>query len=200
MFAYCRNNPISRKDASGTHDMCIINFNEDSNPFNDLVSPSGGGGGGKGSGFATRKNKGFIEKTVDFLTNSNEEVVLEAEHFAFYKGALVVYHSSEYLTSWAWGGVIFLNRDSRNKTTLAHEYGHILREREYGTVKYTFSVFLPSSIYNIASRYNSTLYNNYYNMPWEYDAEVNGEVNRAYNYAEWAPDIRECYFLIWDGV
>ena len=178
--------------------MCVINFNEDSNPFNDLVSPSGGGGGGSGS-IATRKNKGIVEKTIDFVNNTSEEVVLEAEYFAFYKGALVVYHSGEYLTSWAWGGVIFLNRDSKNKTTLAHEYGHILREREYGTVKYTFSVFLPSTLYNIASRFNSTLHDNYYNMPWEYDAEVNGDVNRAYNYADWAPSLWVLYFEIWEG-
>ena len=141
-----------------------------------------------------------VREIEEIVNNTSEEVVWEAEYFAFYKGALVVYHSSEYLTSWAWGGVIFLNRDSKNKTTLAHEYGHILREREHGTVKYTFSVFLPSTLYNIASRFNSTLHANYYNMPWEYDAEVNGNVNRAYNYADWAPSLWALYFEIWEGV
>jgi len=48
MFAYCRNNPVSRKDASGTEDVCVENFNEDNNPLNDLGSPSGLGGGGGG--------------------------------------------------------------------------------------------------------------------------------------------------------
>ncbi len=45
MFAYCRNNPVIRKDASGTEDVCVSDFNEDNNPLNDLGSPSGGGGG-----------------------------------------------------------------------------------------------------------------------------------------------------------
>ena len=45
MFAYCRNNPVIRKDTSGTEDVCVADFNEDSNPLNDLGSPSGGGGG-----------------------------------------------------------------------------------------------------------------------------------------------------------
>ena len=45
MFAYCRNNPVSRKDASGTEDVSVEDFNEDDNPLNDLGNPSGGGGG-----------------------------------------------------------------------------------------------------------------------------------------------------------
>ena len=47
MFAYCRNNPAKRKDASGTDDLCLT-ANEDDNPFNDHgpVSGSGGAGGG----------------------------------------------------------------------------------------------------------------------------------------------------------
>ena len=47
MFAYCRNNPVKRTDASGTDDICVTS-NEDNNPFNDMgpVSGSGGAGGG----------------------------------------------------------------------------------------------------------------------------------------------------------
>ena len=46
MFAYCRNNPVTRRDTSGTDDVCATDFNQDNNPLNDLGSPSGGGGGG----------------------------------------------------------------------------------------------------------------------------------------------------------
>ena len=45
MFAYCRNNPVTRSDASGTEDVCVENFNEDNNPLNDLGNPTGGGSG-----------------------------------------------------------------------------------------------------------------------------------------------------------
>ena len=51
MFAYCRNNPTSRRDASGTEDVCVENFNEDNNHANDLGNPSGGGGGSMWSAF-----------------------------------------------------------------------------------------------------------------------------------------------------
>ena len=44
MYAYCRNNPVKRKDASGTDDVCVTNADEDNNPLNDFGSISGGGG------------------------------------------------------------------------------------------------------------------------------------------------------------
>ena len=45
MFAYCRNNPVVRKDASGTEDVSVEDFNEDNNPLNDVGNPTGSGGG-----------------------------------------------------------------------------------------------------------------------------------------------------------
>jgi len=44
MFAYCRNNPVKRKDASGTDDICAINADEDNDPLNDYGPISSGGG------------------------------------------------------------------------------------------------------------------------------------------------------------
>ena len=46
MFSYCRNNPVSRKDASGTEDVCVEDFNEDNNPLNDIGNPTGSSGCG----------------------------------------------------------------------------------------------------------------------------------------------------------
>ena len=48
MLAYCRNNPVKRKDVSGTEDVCVSDVNEDNNPLNDLGNPTGSGGGGAG--------------------------------------------------------------------------------------------------------------------------------------------------------
>ncbi len=48
MFAYCRNNPVSRVDASGTFDyQCST---EDDDPFNDVGGGSYGSGRGAGGG------------------------------------------------------------------------------------------------------------------------------------------------------
>ena len=49
MFSYCRSNPASRKDASGTDDVCATDFNQDNNHANDLGNPTGVGGGSTGT-------------------------------------------------------------------------------------------------------------------------------------------------------
>ena len=63
MFAYCRNNPISRKDAMGTDDVCVTDVNDDDNPLNDVGTyyrPGGatatGGNGGSTTGGNTGGN------------------------------------------------------------------------------------------------------------------------------------------------
>ena len=45
MFAYCRNNPVKRKDVTGTSDI-LYTDGDDDNPLDDLGYPGGGGGGG----------------------------------------------------------------------------------------------------------------------------------------------------------
>ena len=49
VFAYCRNEPVFRKDAYGTEDVCVTNFDDDNNPLNDLGKSPGGGSSGNGS-------------------------------------------------------------------------------------------------------------------------------------------------------
>ena len=45
MYAYCNNNPVMGYDPTGYGDVCVEDFNEDNNPFNDLGHPQGRGGG-----------------------------------------------------------------------------------------------------------------------------------------------------------
>ncbi len=65
MFAYCRSEPVFRKDVHGTEDVCVTNADDDNNPLNDLgKSPSGGGGGkGKSGGSSSNKKPCFIAET-----------------------------------------------------------------------------------------------------------------------------------------
>ena len=58
MFAYCRNNPVSRKDAAGTSDLCVAALDDDGNPFDDLMGLRGGcgGAGGNYTGYAYAYN------------------------------------------------------------------------------------------------------------------------------------------------
>ena len=65
-----------------------------------------------------------------------------------------------------------------------------------GTAKYLSSVFVPSATYNLLSRYNIDLYNNYYNMPWEYDADMRVNVYRE-DHSSWANWVADLYFAFW---
>ena len=86
----------------------------------------------------------------------------------------------------------------KTKHTLNHEYGHILQEQEMGTFKYFFIVAIPSVSFNYLSlntKYHTEEY--YYNLPWEYDADIRGGVTRDYH-KSWAGNARDWYFNIWE--
>jgi len=61
MYAYCRNEPVFRKDSLGTEDVCATNTENDDNPLNDYgKAPSGGSSGrtpGKASSKVTSESK-----------------------------------------------------------------------------------------------------------------------------------------------
>ena len=60
-------------------------------------------------------------------------------------------------------------------------------------------VAVSSMIHNYCSREpNSWAKRNYYNMPWEYDADVQGGVNRG-GYSRWADPVSKIYMGIWEG-
>ena len=186
MFTYCMNNPVNMIDSSGNWPQWI----KDAANWVDknIIEPV----------------ERFVEDITEDISNYNKEntdvdVVYESNYFSSYNGTLVIRHSSNFLTSWGAGGMIFLNHsnDSRSDrtTTLKHEYGHILQEKELGPVNYIIQVFAPSVTYNLISRYDDALLDNYYSMPWEYDADMRGGVKR--NHASWAEDIATEYFELW---
>ena len=72
------------------------------------------------------------------------------------------------------------------KDTLDHESGHLMQEREFGTLKYLGVVAVPSMICNLLARNPDSWFDeNYYNMPWEYGADMRGGVVRE-DRASWA--------------
>jgi filamentous hemagglutinin len=114
MYAYCRNEPVFRKDAFGTEDVCVTNTEDDDNPLNDYgKSPSGGGtGGGKGKSGkwvyekAPYHNKGnsvkspapkngqaALDNSVEISPNSNGRVgISEGEIVVLRPTSPGVYH------------------------------------------------------------------------------------------------------------
>lgn len=144
-----------------------------------------------------------LKEDVDNFDMENEDVskVYASNYFSAYKGALVIRHSIEPLSSWSLGQVIALKRYSNmtenepQTRLLNHEYGHILQEREYGIKKYSLMIFVPSASYCAFSKLFPEYKENYYSMPWEYDADIRGEVNR--DHAGWSDTLRTFYFTLW---
>ena len=55
MYAYCRNEPVFRRDSLGTEDVCVTNTEDDDNPLNDLGKMPSGGSSGRTPGKAPGK-------------------------------------------------------------------------------------------------------------------------------------------------
>ena len=182
MFAYCNNNPIIYCDETGTiHKFAAVCYDGGGAPFEPEVP------------------REEIDRQNYIAENTDPNLVFGSTFFSAYKGALVIRHNNDFLTSWSLFGTIFLNHNTDTYNfrdeVLNHEYGHFCQEMLMSTPKYVVALFIPSSVYNLLSRNSKLLNDNYYNMPWEYDADVRGGVNR--NHAAWASFVSEMYFALW---
>ena len=139
--------------------------------------------------------------------NTNVQKVYDSHYFSSYNGTIVIRHSSNFLTSWGIGNMIFLNHSEDPSpgnpigysqiSTLNHEFGHTQQCGDLGLGKFLAFVAIPSMVYNLASRNNQMLYDNYFNMPWEYDADLRGKVTRPET-PTWAATIHDVYFDLID--
>ena len=183
MFAYCNSNPVNFQDDAGTR---IEYFSFDSgapcgfpspNVISDATVPSS-------------SSSGFIDDIEDCLFNIDEQAVLDAEFFAFYKGISVIKipNSRDAFSC----GIIFVGNDVCDPNTVKHEYGHYAHLLLVGIDNYVGRVVLPSVI-GYAS---SVPYDVYYSQPWEYIAEILGGVNRNnYSYSEFSNTSGALYML-----
>jgi len=79
VFAYCRNEPVFRKDAYGTEDVCASNFENDNNLLNDLgKSPSAGSSGTSGHG-ATGTGYGGVGSRTSKIASTNSSYQFKNE-------------------------------------------------------------------------------------------------------------------------
>ena len=189
MFVYCLNNPINRVDIQGTVSC---------DPEYEWLGELGKWLAEKLEEFAKKLNEDAEKYDKE---NTDTSKVYEANYYSSYNGTVVIRHDSNILSSWAFGSVIFLNHDGDNSTyayqenTLKHEYGHIQQEKAYGTITYSLIIMTPSMITNVLSRFDDDMKEKYYSMPWEYDADLRGGVER--DHKDWAEDTWDFYFAYW---
>ena len=105
--------------------------------------------------------------------NQDELKVIEANYFSSYKGAIYIKMPISN-NAFSFGIIIFGNKND-SVYTVRHEYGHYLQLKEYGLYKYIKYIAIPS----MYGYWNDVSYYEYYSLPWEYGAELYGNVNRT---------------------
>ena len=168
MFAYCNNNPIIFSDPSGCLFFLVVGMENSGFHARSLQEYTGTGG----SGIASSKtgSQEVVQREIDFLNNTSEQVVLESNYFAFYKGNLVVRIKGERSGSF---GIIFLTYETNARDcpedVVRHEYGHIQQLKMLGIVNFALCIGLPSW-----REWGTNP--SYYDRPWEVTADIMGGV------------------------
>lgn len=178
MFAYCNNNPVFYVDASGNATQ--ICFSPDGRQNYAPWRDSGCGGWPQGiytsqQDYGSVADKFYTVRAIKYILNTDEQVVLDAEYFAFYKGCLVIRTNGNRSGSF---GVLFITRETNTRDypedIIRHEYGHTVQLAQLGVVKYALCIGLPS-LFEWGSDQE------YYRHPWEITADIYGGVqSRCY--------------------
>ncbi len=110
--------------------------------------------------------------------NLDATKAVNSQKVSFYRGMPVIRFSSDFLSSFQVGGIIFFEHGS-SKKSLKHESGHGIQEAILGVPRYLIHIALPSVIANLIGRNNNKVNNFYYNFPWEHTADWFGGVERT---------------------
>ncbi len=184
MYAYCLNNPVMMADSTGNFAFCCVLLIALSSCVRKDNKVSG------------RKNEQAKKLAEDINaydpSNESAEVVVEANYFSYYKGAVVV--KTPFKGSFSFG-FIGLSSSDKNIDTLNHEYGHILQYNEMGGFDYFTDIAILSA--TAAELYNQgKLPHNYFGSSWEADADRRGGVNRTSNNDPWPDGTESLWYLI----
>ncbi len=136
MFAYCRNNPISRKDASGTADISYTQ--DDETPWDDMVPDNLGVGGGSGGssylGNVASGGKSSPSGTQGSLLPKEYYTKAKAPNQSTPLSTYTVYRYNDYTKKWEYSTAYYdiagrqaLRIDWTNHGRLDHGNPHIHR-------------------------------------------------------------------------
>jgi RHS repeat-associated protein len=209
MFTYCGNNPCDRCDPDGylwvefvimmvAIACCATGCSmEDTNCYVYALRKDTDPETGKPikkaadpGGFSTNKYHHYL---LSFVSNTDEQVALEADCFAFYKGVPVI-KVDALGTSGLSLGFIFLGSKVRSPEVIQHEYGHTVQLSQIGVIDYLIFVGAPSKFYFDKTQQGVYSWSEYYDRPWELLADCFGQVDRTY-----LPNVQrnaEFYWLI----
>ena len=181
MFAYCNNNPIVFEDVTGFSLRPTTTMISDMRCFPRLEDANR----------VTVPSNNQTEGINEFLTDSEERAVLEADNFAFYKDTLVIKVPGDAAFSF---GIIFMGSEINNVSLVQHEYGHTRQLQELGLLAYYNYVLLPSITCFWLTEAGALSSSTYYSYPWEYVADLKG--GAVHNYTDWASSVAATYWVL----
>ncbi|MBO5014497.1 MAG: RHS repeat-associated core domain-containing protein, partial [Bacteroidaceae bacterium] len=175
MFAYCGNNPIIRADCCGH---CYYTSN--GIWAHDAWEYLGG-----------------YERQPDPQTYE-ELSVLNGGTVTMYKDVPVIRTSILGDSGFSFGGILLgadIQATNSGVRIIRHEYGHTVQLGELGFIGYTYFVVAPSVYFYNLDR-AGVLGVHYYSLPWEYEADMYGNVQGRTGYAQQADQAYYAYKVI----
>lgn len=183
MFVYCNNNPANFQDSTGSK---MVYMRADAPapagfPSPSAVSQTSISGGSGGS--STREFK-------EFVTNTDEQKVLDAKFAAFYKGRFVIKVPGA--SAGFSCGIMFIGNEAKSAATVKHEYGHTKQLDELGLPTYLGTVVVPSVICYALTELEVIDRKYYFSFPWERKADELGQTTDTY--MPGSKEISDAYF------
>ena len=161
LYVYCFNNPVMYTDSTGNWPEWVEQtYHKVRNWFKGKISE--------------------IDLIIDEIKNvdkdnESEDVVINADYVAYYKGHLVIKTDLQIGFSF---GIIFLSNDpSVQSNEVKHEFGHTEQLDNLGVGAYITEVALPSVTAWVVYKLECLPFD-YYTSPWESEADKLGSVGR----------------------
>ena len=133
--------------------------------------------------------KNTLENLVN-TDNTDEQVVLDADLLAFYNGRLFLKVKGESGLSF---GIVFFGEGIDDPNLVRHEYGHTVQLKKIGLADYIRQVAIPSLCGYLLNETSLLPPGLYYNLPWEYTADVYGGV--TWSHMDFADEISALYWF-----
>jgi len=176
MFSYCNNSPIVLVDGAGSRPVVGASLEHETADERKMSS----------------------QYMRDLSPIYAEEYAVLRGDTDTYKGVKVVRVGGDGTGSFSFG-IIFLSINTEvnieGVRLLRHEYGHTRQLEELGVIGYIACVVIPS-VKGFRKQQQGTLEVDYYSQPWEFEADLYGDVpsRKSYDPRAWEWLVEYNYF------
>ena len=157
----------------------------------DMFFMSNGSGGGGAVTSSRTAAVNASENKSAFLSNTDPNVVLDAENVAFYNGAMVIKVPAMNDSAFSFG-IILMGPNVTSSELVKHEWGHTNQLAELGFWGYASFVVAPSVACYWMTERGALPGSIYHSLPWEYKANEYGQA--TFPFTSWAETVSDIYW------